>query len=113
MTGLLMLVCAGVAHGTDRFDPATRQLSIPTLGIGAGTLSNVVVIVGSIVSGPSGSAPDGSEDSYDPATNQLKIQAVTAGLVTYYNVVVTVTGLVSIGAVSGTVTYAGTDLSIP
>jgi uncharacterized repeat protein (TIGR03803 family) len=110
---VLILVCAGIAHGADRYDAASRRLSIPTLAIGGGIYSNVVLTVGSLVSGPTGSTPAGSEDSYDPATNRLTVQTVTVGPATYYNAVITVAGLVSIGAVAGVDSYAGIDLSIP
>ena len=71
----------------------------------------MVVTVGDIVSGPTGTSPNGNLDS-DTETNQLTVQSVTLGSATYYNVVVTVAGLVSIGAVSGADSYDGAGLTI-
>ena len=108
----LLSGCAAAAHGADSYNAGNRQLTIPAAVIGSATYSNMVVTVGSIVSGPAGSAPNGTLDSYDPGTNQLTVPAVTVGSGTYYNVVVTVGGLVSIGGVSGADSYNGGNLSI-
>jgi uncharacterized repeat protein (TIGR03803 family) len=110
-TALLLLTC-GAAYGTDTYNIASRQLSIPSVAIGAATYSNVLVTVGAIISGPSGSTPKGSEDRYDPGNNQLTVQSVTVGAATFHNVVVTVAGLLSIGSVSGADSYNGVDLGI-
>jgi uncharacterized repeat protein (TIGR03803 family) len=85
---------------------------MPSLAIGTATYSNVVVNVGNILSGPTGSVANGTVDSYDPGNNQLTVQSVNFGGNTYHNVVVTVAGLVSIGGVTGADSYNGTDLSI-
>jgi hypothetical protein len=111
ITALLFLVCTGEAWGTDSYNGA--ELTIPSVTIGSATFSNMVVTVGSIVTLPSGTAPNGSMDNYVPATNLLTIPAVTVGANTYYNVVITVASLISIGAVSGADVYTGTDLIIP
>jgi phospholipase C len=107
----LILAWTGAAYGADTYHAG--ELSMPSVVIGGATYSNIVVRVGSIVSGPSGSSAYGVEDSYDPGTNQLSVQTVKVGSATYYNVVVTVAGLVSIGGVSGADTVSGTELSIP
>ena len=110
---LALLFATGQAHGTDMYAAANRQLTMPSLQIGSATLTNVVVTIGNIVSGPSGSTPIGSEDSYEPGTNQLTVQSVAVGAATYYNVVATVSALISIGGVTGADTFNGTNLNIP
>jgi hypothetical protein len=96
----------------DSYNESTRRLTIPTLAIGSATYSNVVVTVAGIVSGPSGSTPNGAVDSYDPETAQLTVQTVTVGPNTYHNVVVMLTGLDSIGSVTGADNYNGESLTI-
>jgi uncharacterized repeat protein (TIGR03803 family) len=109
---LVSLFCAAAAYGTDSYNPATHQLTMPSVAIGHATYSNMVVALGSIVSGPSGTTPAGSQDTYNPGTNRLTIQSVTLGAVTYHNVVVTVASLITIGGVSGADVYTGSDLGI-
>ncbi len=96
----------------DSYDISTRKLTIPTLDIGGATYSNVVVTVEGIVSGPSGSSPNGSTDTYNPTSGDLTVQAVTVGSGTYYNVVVKLTGLDAIGSVSGADSFSGGQLTI-
>jgi phospholipase C len=110
LTAMLMLIGGAAAYGADSY--SAGQLTMPSVVIGGATYSNMVVTVGSIVSGPTGSSAYGVLDSYDPGTNQLSVQSVRVGSATYYNVVVTVAGLVSIGAVTGADTDSGTELSI-
>ena len=107
---LLLLAGATLAHAADTFSQGL--LSIPTLTVGTATYSNVLVTVGAIISGPTGSGPLGSADRYDPATGQLTVPAVEAGGTTYYNVTAAVGSLVSVGAVAGADTYDGTELHI-
>jgi uncharacterized repeat protein (TIGR03803 family) len=107
---LLLLACTYAAHGADSYDGT--ELTIGSVLIGGSTYSHVVVTVGHILSGPTGSSADGSMDSYDPGNNQLTIQSVTVGPATYHNVVVSVGNLVSIGSVSGADVYDGNDLSM-
>jgi len=107
---LVLLVCACEAYGADTYNGTS--LTIPSIQIGNATYADMVVTVGSIVSGPTGTAPNGSGDFYDPASHQLTIQAVTVGASTYYNVVMVVGQLVSIGGVSGADSYDGTQLDI-
>jgi hypothetical protein len=85
------------------------QLSVPQLSVGAAIFSDMVVTPGTIVRGPTGTSPVGSEDSYEPVTRQLSIPSVVVGANVYYNVIITVGSLVS----AGSVTYNGTYLSIP
>jgi hypothetical protein len=107
---LLLLACAATAAGADTY--AGGQLSIPVLEVGSALYLNVVVTVGDIVSPPSGTAPNGTEDIFDPASNQLTVPAVTVGSNTYFNVVVAVTALSSIGSVIGADSYDGAQLGI-
>jgi hypothetical protein len=109
----LFILCTGAAYGADSFNPAGRQLTIPTIVIGSTTYVDMVVTVGSILGGPSGTTPDGSGDIYNPLNGQLVIPAVMVGSATFYNVVASVTGLVSIGSVTAADSYGGTELSIP
>jgi uncharacterized repeat protein (TIGR03803 family) len=109
---LLFLVGVPLAYGVDSYNPSNKQLTLFSLAIGSANYSNMVVTVGSIVSGPSGTAPNGPMDSYDPRTNQLTVQSVTVGSATYHNAVVTVGSLVLIGAVAGADTFNGSELSI-
>ncbi len=112
LTATLILVrCGAVAYGADSY--SAGELSMPSVVIGGATYSNMVVTVGSIISGPTGFSAYGLADSYDPATHQVSVQTVKVGSATYYNVIATVTGLVSIGAVAGADSYNGSELAIP
>src|SRR5208282_5537730 len=85
---LLLLLCATAACA-DTYSGGV--LTMPSLAIGSATYSNVVVNVGNIVSGPTGSFPYGptgiatdvTVDSYDPGTNELTVQSVRSGGTTY------------------------------
>ncbi len=110
---LLFLASSGVAWA-DTYDPGTNKLTIRTVIIGGASFSNMVVTIGSIVSAPSGTAPNAGEDAYDTASHHLTIPQVTVlGGNTYYNVVVTVANLVSSGTLSGSDSFDGTQLTIP
>src|SRR5450631_160929 len=111
ITALLFLICTAGSYGADIYDGT--NLTIPSVTIGSATYSNMVVVVGTIVSGPTGAAPNSSGDFYNPANNQLTIAAVSYGPSTYYNVVITVKSLVSIGGTAGADTYDGITLTIP
>jgi hypothetical protein len=113
ITALLILPCTAAAYGADTYNPSNHQLTIPTLAIGNGTYSNVVITVGSVVKPPTGTSPNGNEDTYNPSNNQLTVQSVLDGNNTYYNVIVTVAALDSIGSVTGVDTYNGGRLSMP
>ena len=110
LAAIALLFWSAGAHAVDSFNGT--GLAIPTLAIGAGTYSNVVVTIGSVV-GMTGGAPQGSVDNYDPATNRLTIPAVAYQGVTYNNVTITVGSLISIGSVSGVDSVSGPDLLIP
>ena len=107
---LLLFVGAGAACATDTYN--APNLSIPTVVIGGATYTNMVVTVGSIVSGPSGSSGNGSVDTYDPATNRLTIPNVLVGATTFHNVVITVGTMVSVASVTGADSYSPPNLSI-
>jgi hypothetical protein len=112
LAALLLLIFANAAHGADTYNLMTKQLTMASVSIGSATYTNMVVTVGSIVSGPTGTTPNGSVDSYNPANGQLSVPSVMVGGAHYFNAVVTVGRLVSIGSVTGADTYSGTDLTI-
>jgi uncharacterized repeat protein (TIGR03803 family) len=99
----LGLVCLGEAHAVDSYSGGL--LTIPTLQAGTATYSNVVVQIGSIITAPSGTGPNGSVDTYSPIDNEITVQSVVVGQTTYYNAVASVKALVSIGGVSGADSY--------
>jgi hypothetical protein len=113
LAALLLLVGACSAYGADTYDASNKQLTISSVVIGSATYSNMVVRIGAVVSGPTGTSPNGSGDTYNPANAQLTVRTVMLGNATFYNVVATVTGLVTIGSVAGADSYDGTDLTIP
>jgi hypothetical protein len=88
------------------------RLTLPTVRIGNATYSDMVITVGGIVSGPTGTAPESSGDLYDPATRQLTVPQALVNATTYHNVVITVGSLVSIGGVDGADSYDGAYLFI-
>ncbi len=112
MGALMLLVCAGEAHGTDSYNPSTNQLSIPSVAIGSASYSNMVVTAGELVSGPTGTSPNASQDTFNPVNSELTAPAVKLGNATLYNLVATVTGLVSVGSVTGADIYDGANLTI-
>ena len=79
MAVLVLFACAFQAHGTDTYDIASHHLQIPTLRIGGATYSNVVLTIGSIITPPSGTSPNGTDDSYNPNNNELTVLAVKVG----------------------------------
>jgi uncharacterized repeat protein (TIGR03803 family) len=112
----LLLALVTVAHGADRYDPVTNQLTMPSLSVGSATYSNVVVTVARIVSGPTGTSPNSSGDVYttanNPADDLLSIASVYVGDTPYYNLVLEVGGLVWIGNVTGGDTLISNQLRI-
>ena len=78
------------------YDPATNQLTIPTITVSNTTYSNIVVTVGTVISSNTGVAP--ATDVYDVATNQLTIPSIMVGGVIYTNVVITVGQVLSVGS---------------
>jgi hypothetical protein len=109
---LALLVIVSEAYAVDTYNPLSKQLTIPSLAIGSTTYTDMVITVGSIVSGPTGTTPLGSGDTYNPASNQLTVPSVLVGTTSYNNVVVTVSGLTSVAGVSGADSYDGTYLSV-
>lgn len=84
----------GVTQAADTFEPSSRRLTMTSVSIGTATFTDMVVTVGAIVSGPTGSSAYTSADTYDPVSGHLSVPAVTVAGKPYYNVVVTVQGLV-------------------
>jgi hypothetical protein len=111
ISSLLLLVSSSAAFATDTYNGST--LSIPTMTVGSVTYSNLVVVPGTIVSGPSGGSGNGAVDTYNPANGQLTIPNVTVGANTVHNVVITVKSVDSIGGVAGADVYNAPDLTIP
>ncbi len=107
---LLLSLCGAAGYASDTYNGT--DLTIPTLTIGAGTYSDVIVVPAKILSVARGAA-NGSVDSYDPANGQLFIPSVIVGSTTYTNVTITVETLVSIGSVTGVDTFNGTQIVIP
>ena len=62
LLSFLVLGCGLKAIAADSFDPSTHQLAIPTMNIGAATYTNMIVTVGTIVSAPNGTSPNGPSD---------------------------------------------------
>ncbi len=108
----MLLLNAVHAYGSDTYIPANGQLTIPTMALGGTTYSNLVVTVGHIVSGPSGTSANGNTDSYDPSKGKLTVPSVAVGSRFFYNVVVTVSNLDAVGGVSGADSYDGSSLVI-
>ena len=98
-------------NGGDTWNGAV--LTIPAIAIGNAVYSNLVITVGHIVSGPTGSSATGCGDSYDPSAQQLNLAKVSSGSGAYYNIVATPGSLVSIGTVAGADSYDGSQLTIP
>jgi PASTA domain-containing protein/subtilase family protein len=101
----------GTAFATDTYSGGV--LSIPTMTIGSVTYSNLVVVPGTILSGPSGGSGNGAVDTYNPANGQLTIPNVRVGANTFHNVIITVASVQSIGSVAGADAYKAPDLTIP
>jgi hypothetical protein len=110
LAAVLGVLIFGGAALADTYDPRTHQLAISSVTIGAATMTDAVVAVGTIVSGPTGTAAIGGEDTYDTVTRQLTVPKVAIGNSIYANLVTTVDSVVSIGTLSGPDTYDGTYL---
>ena len=104
---LCLLGTTAGAQSLDTYNSATGELTIPRLGIGGVTFTDVVVNVTlqDIVVPPQGPPTRGTIDTYNPLNNQLAIQEVQVGSSTYYNTVVTPDNLASVGGVAGADTY--------
>ncbi len=88
------------------------RLTLPSVSIGGATYSDMVITVGGIVSGPTGTSAESGGDVYNPATNRMAISEALVNATTFHNVVITVGSLVSIGGVEGADIFDGTDLAI-
>jgi VCBS repeat protein/FG-GAP repeat protein len=88
------------------------QLTLPEVNIGRASYSDMVITVGKIVSGPTGTEPESSGDIFNPATGQMSISQALVNGATFHNVVITVGSLVSIGSVSGADSYDGSNVLI-
>lgn len=93
----LSLLMAQVCWAADTYNPATNQLSIPSVDVSGTTYTDVLITVGNVLS-VGGGDPKGSIDSYNAALNQLTIPSVTVTGKTYTNVVVTVGQVLSVGS---------------
>ncbi len=115
VAGFALLALATSADAMDTYTPGNHELSIATVVTGNASYSNLVVTVGTIVSGPNGTAPQASQDTYNPINNQLTVPAVAVGANSYFNVVATISGVNSIGGVTGADIYnpANGQLNIP
>jgi hypothetical protein len=109
----LSLLASQACWAADTYNPATNQLSIPSVNV-AGTLyGNVVITVGSVVRIDAGT-PAGSVDVYNPATNQLSIPSVLVNGTLYSNVVISVGQVLRVGGSSEKVaTLTGTFIDGP
>ena len=107
------LAFSGAVQGADSYDASSRRLAILALTTGGVTLSNVIVTVSGVVSGPSGTFPSGTVDTFNPTNGRLIIPSVIANGHTYHNVVATVGGLVSVDGATGGDVYDGVYLHIP
>jgi hypothetical protein len=110
---MALFFCSCAAGARDTYNSVNNELTIPAVTIGNATYSNMVITVGGVLSGPSGTSPYGSQDTYNPATRQLTIPSVLVGARTLINLIVMEATLISIGGVSGVDSYDGTHLSIP
>lgn len=91
---------------------AAGKATLPSLSVGGALYSNCVISIAGLVSGPTGSSPNGSVAFYNTANHELTVPAVTVGATTYYNVVATAGNLDSVGGVTGADSYDGTHLTI-
>ena len=92
---------------------ASGKLTIPTITLGNVTYSNVVVSIAGIVSGPTGTAPQGTSVTFSAGADELTLPEVSFGNTVYYNVVVKPAALVAIGAASNADSFDGAALHIP
>lgn len=93
----LSLAMSQACWAADTYNPATNQLSIPSVDVSGTTYNDVVITVGGVIR-IDGGTPSGSVDVYNPASNQLSIPSVNVNGQTYTNVVISVGQVVSVGA---------------
>lgn len=97
----LLAICSVLffnAQAADTYDPKKSTLTIPLVKVGETYYSNVVVMLGNVLSVGSASSSYLPYDTYTASTNQLAIPQVTSGSITYYNVVITVGKVLSVGS---------------
>ena len=92
----LSLLMSQACWAADSYNPATNQLSIPSVDVSGTTYNDVVITVGGVIR-IDGGTPSGSVDVYNPAINQLSIPSVNVNGQTYTNVVISVGQVVSVG----------------
>lgn len=111
LIGLSLLV-SQACWAVDTYDPATNQLSIPSVDVSGTTYSNVLITVANVLS-VDGGDPKVSFDSYNAALNQLTIPLVAVNGLTYTNVIVTVGQVLSVGSqVASSLVFPLHDLKI-
>lgn len=93
----LSLLMAQACWAADTYNPATNQLSIPSVEVAGITYNNVLITVGSVIRIDGGN-PSGSVDVYEAATNQLSIPSVLVNGSIYTNVLISVGQVISVGA---------------
>jgi hypothetical protein len=86
------------AQAADTYDPKKSTLTIPLVKVGETYYSNVLVLLGNVLSVGSASSSYLPYDTYTASTNQLAIPQVTSGSTTYFNVVITVGKVLSVGS---------------
>jgi hypothetical protein len=68
-TSVAFAICSTSLMATDTYDPATNQLSIPSVKVGTATYNNVVITVGSIVSIGGASSTQSAEGLWSGLTS--------------------------------------------
>ena len=114
---ILLAMCLAFffnAQAADTYDPSKSTLTIPIVKSGDSYYSNVIIMLGNVLSVGSASSSYLPYDTYTAATNQLAIPQVNSGSTTYYNVVITVGKVLSVGSTctilaACTATSASTD----
>lgn len=104
---LALLASAGFVRA-DTYDPATNQITIPSITIG-GTTFRAVVTVASVVSFNTGTP--GTATTWDPATSVLSIPSIVVAGMTFTNVRITIGSVVSASIVSVTPPAAAASCS--
>jgi hypothetical protein len=68
-TSMALAICSTSLMATDTYDPATNQLSIPSVKVGTATYNNVVITVGNIVSVGGASSTQSAEGLWSGLTS--------------------------------------------
>ena len=69
LASMALAICSTSLMATDTYDPATNQLSIPSVQVGTATYNNVVITVGSIVSIGGASSTQSAEGLWSGLTS--------------------------------------------